>query len=365
MALELDLPKPLPTLFADDSVTEILVNRWDRIFVERDGVRQASGLRFESAERLRYAVERILDLAPGARADISQPMVDLALPDGSRVNICVPPVVLDSPHLTIRKYNRPVTVPEDLVGVGTLSPEMAWFLATAVRHGAAVLYSGATGTGKTTMLEVLASAIDHRERIVVIEDTLELHLPQPNVVRMLGRPANMEGKGEISLEALFRNSLRMRPSRILLGEIRGGEVLDYLQAITSGHRGCQAIVHASSAREAVLRLQQLALMAGRGADRNVVAQQVVQGLDLVVQLDQHHDGVRRTVAITEVYPDAASPLGVGLRDIYVWRQPDVAAGQEQGTYTATGHRPLLADSFELEGLGIPKGAFVPGGRGDG
>ncbi len=351
--------EPLATMMADPSITEILVNGHDRIFIERNGVRQPSGMRFESADRLRYAIERLLELAPGTRVDIAQPMVDLALPDGSRVNICVPPVVLDEPFITIRKFNRPVKVPSDLVEVGTLSPDMAWFLAEAVRRGAAVLYSGATGTGKTTMLEVLATAIDPVERIIVIEDTLELHLGQPNVVRMVGRMPNIEGRGEISLGALFRNCLRMRPSRILLGEIRGREVLDYLQAITSGHQGSQAIIHASSPQEAVLRLEQLSMMAGRGADPQVVAQQVVQGLDLVVQLDQHSDGVRRATSIVEVVADPDAMLGIGLREVFTWVPPDVGRGIMRGHYAATGHRPRILERFEREGVPIPDDAFTP------
>lgn len=350
--------EPLASLLADQSITEIMINGPDRIFIERGGHRIPFDGSFESEGRLRYAVERLLETAPGARVDMARPMVDLALPDGSRVNICIPPVVLSGPHITVRKFNRPVKTVEDFVALGTMDDRMAWFLTQVVRHGAAVLYSGASGTGKTTMLEVLARYIDASERIIVIEDTLELHLEQPNVVRMLGRAPNIENEGEITLGQLFRNCLRMRPNRILLGEIRGREVIDYLQAITSGHKGSQAIIHASTCQEALLRMEQLSLMAGRGADRDVVAHQILQGLDLVVQLDQHFDGVRRVTAIAEVVHDETRTSGLGLRNIYEWQPIAATRERVEGRYLATGHVPRIARKLELQGVTIPEGTFA-------
>lgn len=350
--------EPLASLLADPTITEVMINGPDTIFIERDGQRSRYPQSFQDMGRLRYAVERLLDAQPGARLDMASPMVDVALPDGSRVNICIPPVVLNGPHVTVRKFNRPVKTMEDFVALGSMDDRMAWFLMQAVRHGAAVLFSGASGTGKTTLLEVVARYIDPKERIIVIEDTLELHLEQPNVVRMLGRAPNIEREGEITLGMLFRNCLRMRPSRILLGEIRGKEVIDYLQAITSGHRGSQAIIHASTPAEALLRLEQLSLMAGRGADRDVVAHQILQGLDLVVQLDQHHDGVRRVVAISEVCPDPEAVAGVGLREVFSW-VPESADGEHLvGRYVCTGHVPRIVQQLELAGITPPPELFT-------
>ena len=349
---------PLDQLMSDPDITEIMINGPDHIFVERGGIRSETGLRFEGEHRLRYAIERLLEANPGSRLDLSTPMVDLALPDGSRVNVCIPPVVAGAPFLTIRRFNRPVRVPADMVRVGTMDERMVFLLENAVRNGAAVLFSGATGTGKTTMLEIFATSISPRERIIVIEDTLELHLAQPNVVRMLGRAANIEGTGAISLGMLFRNCLRMRPNRILLGEIRGDEVIDYLQAINSGHRGSMAVIHASNAHEAVLRMQQLSMMAGRGADRNAVTEQIVQGLDLIVQLDQHADGTRRTMAITEVMADPADPTVVVLHDIFRWRPRSMAPGNVVGDYVATGLVPEIAKTLTMAGVAFPPDFFT-------
>lgn len=349
---------PLDVLMRDPTITEIMVNGPDRIFIERGGVRQDSGLRFEGEHRLRYAIERMLETNPGFRVDLASPMVDLALPDGSRVNICIPPVVVGGPHLTIRRFNRPVRVPADLVALGTLSEPMAVFLGEAVRTGASILYAGATGTGKTTLLEVLATRIDPTERVVVIEDTMELHLEQPNVVRMLGRPANIEGKGEITLGTLFRNSLRMRPKRIILGEVRGGEVIDYLQAINSGHGGAQAVIHAANPREAVLRMIQLAMMSGRGADRRSVSQQIIEGLDLIVQLEQHADGVRRVVAITQVGPNPGAPDGIALEDIFRWTPRALVEGRVEGRFGATGRIPRILPAMRLAGSSVGEATFT-------
>lgn len=349
---------PIDRLMQDPTITEIMINGPDRIFIERAGVRTDSGLTFEGEHRLRYAIERMLEANPGFRVDLSSPMVDLALPDGSRVNVCIPPVVVGGPHVTIRRFNRPVKVPADLVDVGTVSEPMATFLGEAVRTGASVLYSGATGSGKTTLLEVLATRLDPSERVIVIEDTMELHLAQPNVVRMLGRPPNLEGKGEITLGVLFRNSLRMRPKRIILGEIRGAEVIDYLQAINSGHGGAQAVIHASNAREAVLRMIQLAMMSGRGADRRSVSQQIIEGLDLIVQLDQHADGVRRVVAVTQVNPNPGAPDGIALEDIYRWIPRSLEGGRVEGDFRATGRVPRILPKMRLAGVQLDEAFFT-------
>ena len=348
--------EPLKSLLEDPTVTEIMVNGFDRIFIERKGMRIPSDRRFESEHALRYAVERLLEQQPGARVDMQSPMVDIALPDGSRVNIVIAPVVIGGPHLTVRKFLRPATTAEDFVALGTMDRRMAWFLSQAVQSAATIVFSGGTGSGKTTMLEVLASYIDPAERIITIEDTLELHLRQPNCVRLIGRMSNVEGEGVITLGQLFRNSLRMRPNRIILGEIRGREAVDFLQAITSGHRGSMAVIHAANAREALLRIESLAMMAGRGAERGSVLTQISEGIDLVVQLDQHHDGVRRVVAISEVVGDPAG--GLVIRDLFRWVATSASRERVEGRFEANGIVPECARRMRLQGVDLPDSFFA-------
>jgi pilus assembly protein CpaF len=297
---QLDRLGPLGTLLRDPNVTEIMVNGPFAVFVEEGGVKRRSAARFENEHALRQAIERMLALAPGKRLDVSQPIVDLSLPDGSRVSIVVPPAVAGSAHITIRRYTHPIDRIEGYVTAGAMDDRMAAFLVAAIRGRVNLLFSGAAASGKTTLLEVLSRYMDDTDRIVVIEDTLELHLHQPNVVRLLTRTNNLEGKGEITIGDLFRASLRMRPSRILLGEIRGREALDYLHAVTSGHGGTCGVLHAASPAEAVVRLENLVPYAGIAIPPELVRRQIADGVGVIVQLRQYRDGVRRVAWITAV-----------------------------------------------------------------
>jgi pilus assembly protein CpaF len=304
---------PLEDLLADPGVDEILVNGLAPPIVERDGRLEPSGAEpFESEAKLRMAIERIL--APlGRRVDESEPLCDARLPDGSRVNIVLPPLALDGPALTIRRFRPRGFTPDELVASGTWTREVRDLLEAAVRDRRCVLVSGGTGSGKTTTLGALASFADPRERIVTIEDTAELKLPQPHVVRLEARPANVEGRGEVSIRRLVRNALRMRPDRIVVGEVRGGEALDMLAAMTTGHDGSLSTVHAGSADEALRRLETLALMAGVGLPHGAIREQIADAIDLVVHQARRPDGARQVIAVAEVVRVAAGPA---LRDLY-------------------------------------------------
>ncbi len=349
---------PLAGPMSDPRVTEIMVNGPRTVFVEIAGIKRPVNLHFESAEQLAWLVERLMEQAPHRRLDASTPFADISLPDGSRVNIAIPPVVDTGPHLTIRKFSRAIRDMDGFVQVGTMDLRIAAFLKAAARARLNVLFSGAAGTGKTTMLELLAQEFDPRDRVVVIEDTRELLMPQPNVVRMVTRPANLEGRGAIGFDDLFRNSLRMRPDRILLGELRGPEAVSYLQAINSGHQGAMAIIHASTPHEAVLRIENLVASSGVPIPRSVVREQIAQGIDLIVQLVQYPDGVRRVTRVTEVanVEGASEPV---LRHLFGFHAIGRDAhGHIRGQFVATGNRPTYMQRFALAGIELPDSLFT-------
>jgi pilus assembly protein CpaF len=290
---------PLEVLLADPAVEEVMVNGPDRVYVERRGLLEETDVRFESEEELRNAIERIL--APlGRRIDELSPMVDARLADGSRVNVVIPPLAIDGPALSIRRFGANRPGPERLVEIGTLSEEQRRLLEEAVAARRSVLVSGGTGSGKTTLLNALSSFIAPGERVVTIEDAAELRLQQPHVVRLESRPAGVEGRGAVTIRDLLRNALRMRPDRIVIGEVRGVEALDLLSALNTGHDGALSTVHANSPRDALSRLETLALMAGVGLPHAAVAEQVRRGIDLVVHLQRLPDGSRRVTEIAEV-----------------------------------------------------------------
>ena len=290
---------PLEDLLADPQVEEVMVNGPASIYVERAGQIEASGVRFGDEEELRNAIERIL--APlGRRIDELSPMVDARLADGSRVNVVIPPLAIDGPVLSIRRFGVERPGPGKLVELGTLSPAQCELLQTAVAGRSSVLISGGTGSGKTTLLNALSSFITPGERVVTIEDAAELRLQQPHVVRLESRPASVEGRGEVTVRDLLRNALRMRPDRIVIGEVRGAEALDLLTALNTGHDGALSTVHANSPADALGRLETLALMAGVGLPHEAIAEQVQRGIDLVVHLERRRDGARRVVEIAEV-----------------------------------------------------------------
>jgi pilus assembly protein CpaF len=290
---------PLEVLLADPAVEEVMVNGHDRVFVERRGLLEETDVAFASEEELRDAIERIL--APlGRRVDELSPMVDARLGDGSRVNAVIPPLAIDGPTLSIRRFGASRPSPDELVELGTLSLEQRKRLADAVAERRSLLVSGGTGSGKTTLLNALSSFIAPEERVVTIEDAAELRLQQPHVVRLESRPAGVEGRGEVTIRDLLRNVLRMRPDRIVIGEVRGVEALDLLTALNTGHDGALSTVHANSPGDALARLETLALMAGVGLPHAAIAEQVRRGVDLVVHLQRLADGTRRVTEIAEV-----------------------------------------------------------------
>ncbi len=290
---------PLEVLLADPAVEEVMVNGPDRVYIERGGLLEETEVCFESEEDLRNAIERIL--APlGRRVDELSPMVDARLADGSRVNVVIPPLAIDGPALSIRRFGANRPGPDRLVEIGTLSNEQRSLLEAAVAERRSVLVSGGTGSGKTTLLNALSSFIAPSERVVTIEDAAELRLQQPHVVRLESRPAGVEGRGEVTIRDLLRNALRMRPDRIVIGEVRGVEALDLLTALNTGHDGALSTVHANSPADALSRLQTLVLMAGVGLPHTTVAEQVRRGIDLVVHLQREADGSRRVSEIAEI-----------------------------------------------------------------
>ncbi len=299
---------PLEDLLADPAVEEVMVNGPDRVYVERGGLIEATEVRFADEEELRNAIERIL--APlGRRIDELSPMVDARLADGSRVNVVIPPLAVDGPAVSIRRFSARRPSPDDLVEMGTLSAAQRDLLAETVIARRSVLVSGGTGSGKTTLLNALSSFIGAGERVVTIEDAAELRLQQPHVVRLESRPASVEGRGEVTVRDLLRNALRMRPDRIVIGEVRGAEALDLLTALNTGHDGALSTVHANSPADALARVETLALMAGLGLPHEAIAEQVQRGIDFVVHLERGANGARRVDEIAEVVR-AAGATGV-------------------------------------------------------
>jgi pilus assembly protein CpaF len=340
---------PLQRLLADPEVTEIMVNGWDRIYVERFGKLSPSGARFSSEEHLRRVIDRIVGRV-GRRVDESSPLVDARLADGSRINAIIPPLAVDGSSLTIRKFSDTPYEVSDLVGFGTMTQGIASLLHACVQARLNILVSGGTGTGKTTLLNVLSSFIPGDERIVTIEDAVELRLQQQHVVRLESRPANIEGRGEVSIRELVRNSLRMRPDRIVVGEVRGGESLDMLQAMNTGHDGSISTLHANSPRDAIARLETLVLMAGMDLPVRAIREQVASAVDLIIQLTRMRDGSRRITAVTEVI--GMENETVVLQDAFVF---DYAAGVDvhgrfRGSQVSTGIRPRFTDKFEELGI---------------
>jgi pilus assembly protein CpaF len=303
---------PLEELLDDPRVEEVMVNGPDRVYVERGGRIERTEVVFGSERALRDAIERIL--APlGRRVDELSPMADARLGDGSRVNVIIPPLSVDGPALSIRRFTAARPDPDELVASGTLTPELRELLADAVRDRRSILISGGTGSGKTTLLNALSSYIDPLERVVTIEDAAELRLRQPHVVRLESRPASVEGRGEVTIRDLLRNALRMRPDRIVIGEVRGAEALDLLTALNTGHDGALSTVHANSPEDALRRIETLALMAGIGLPHEAIRSQVRRGIELVVHLERDIEGARRVVAVGEV---AAIAGGVGVREVW-------------------------------------------------
>ncbi|MGR6322738.1 CpaF family protein [Micromonospora soli] len=350
---------PVEPLLRDPDVTEIMVNGPDQIFVERFGRIHQVDASFVDEHHLRRVIDRIVSRV-GRRVDESSPMVDARLPDGSRVNVVLPPVALDGPTLTIRKFAREAFSADDLVGFGTLTPEVAQLLYACVRARLDVVISGGTGSGKTTTLNVLSSFLPPEERIVTIEDAAELQLRQNHVLRLESRPPNIEGRGEITIRDLVRNALRMRPDRIVIGEVRDGAALDLLQAMNTGHNGSLTTVHANSPRDSISRLETMCLMAGLELPIRAIREQIASAVDLVVHQSRLRDGSRRVTHVTEVLGMEGDV--VTMQDLFVFdhRAGHDESGRHLGGLRSTGLRPRLLDALADAGVSVPTGLF--GGR---
>ena len=349
---------PLAPLMSDPAITDILVNGHDQVYIERFGQLEETSVRFRDDEHVRRIIER-LAMRVGRRIDQSSPMVDLRLSDGSRVNATIPPATIDGPTISIRRFGRNRLRGEDLLRLGTLSSEMATFLWFAVRNRRNILISGGTGAGKSTLLSGMAEAIPPTERIVTIEDTAELVLDQRHVVRMETRPMNAEGRGQISARDLLVNALRMRPSRIIVGEVRSAEALDMLQAMNTGHEGGMCTVHANSARDALSRLETMVLMAGAELPSRAIREQMTAALDLVVHVRRCEDGVRRVSAISEITGmESGTPL---LQDVFVADMQRRGVGNKLDVdFRSTGIVPRFVNELRETGVNVPLFQFQGG-----
>ncbi len=341
---------PIEQFLNDPTVNEIMVNGSNHIYVERAGVIEQTKVRFISEEHLRRVIERIVS-SVGRRIDEASPMVDARLADGSRVNVIVPPLSLDGSILTIRKFAKDPFTVQDLIAMGTLTEQVASVLAATVEGGMNVLVSGGTGTGKTTLLNVLSSFVPESDRIVTIEDAVELQLHQEHVIRLEARPPNIEGNGEITIRDLVRNALRMRPDRIIIGEVRGAEALDMLQAMNTGHDGSLSTVHANAPRDALARLETMVLMAGFDLPTRAIREQIASALNLIIQVERFRDGSRRVSHLTEVVGMEGEIIT--LQDIY--RYDYKAMG-----LVATGVRPEYVEKLGQRGVTLPGGLFGSG-----
>jgi pilus assembly protein CpaF len=345
---------PLEDILADGNVSEIMVNAWNEIYVERKGRLERINKKFFSEKHLINIITRIT--APlGRKIDTSTPMVDARLKDGSRVNAIIPPLAVRGACLTIRKFPEDQIVVEDLVSFGTLNQQMVAFLKAAVLAKLNILISGGTGSGKTTLLNILSSFIPETERIVTIEDSAELKLRQPHVVTLESRPPNIEGKGEITIRDLVKNSLRMRPDRIVVGECRSAEALDMLQAMNTGHDGSLTTIHSNSSREALSRLETLVMYAGFELPVKAIKEQIVGAIDVIVQISRFKDGTRKIIQISEV--DGMQGEVITLGDVFLYKQGGEDKGRVVGDFSSTGYVPRCLDRFSERGINIPREIF--------
>jgi pilus assembly protein CpaF len=346
---------PIEPLLKDDTITEVMINGPKQIFVERAGKLFLTKVQFHDEAHLMNIIERILSPL-GRRVDEASPLVDARLADGSRVNIIIHPLSLVGPCVTIRKFSKTALSVDNLIGFGSMSEDMAEFLRACVKARLNILVSGGTGSGKTTTLNVLSSFIPDDERIVTIEDAAELRLQQQHVVTLEARPSNIEGKGEITIRDLVRNALRMRPDRIIVGEVRSGEALDMLQAMNTGHDGSLTTAHANSPRDALSRLETMVLMAGMDFPVRAIREQISSAIDLIIQQSRIQDGSRKITYITEVQKMEGDTIV--LQDLFRYEQSHIdESGKSVGTFVSTGLQPGFLEKFRLHGVQVPKSSF--------
>jgi pilus assembly protein CpaF len=341
---------PIQALLDDETVNEVMVNGHDQVFVERFGKLQISDVSFDDDQHVMRVIDKIV--APlGRRVDESSPMVDARLPDGSRVNVIIPPLAIDGPHVSIRRFGHIPITEEDLLKNQTLTKPMLELLKAAVMARINIVISGGTGAGKTTLLNVLSGYISEKERIVTIEDSAELQLKQRHCVRLETRPANIEGTGSIMQRQLVINSLRMRPDRIVVGEVRGEEALDMLQAMNTGHDGSMTTVHANSPRDAIARVETMALMANLNLPEQAVRRQIASAVQLIVQIARFTDGSRRVTHVTEI--SGMEDDVVSMQDIFIFDKQGISPdGRVLGTFAATGVRPNFSDRLNASGVNV-------------
>ncbi len=348
---------PLEPLLADPTVTDILVNTSKQVYVERFGKLQLTDVKFNDEAHLMKIIDKIVS-GVGRRIDESSPMVDARLPDGSRVNAIIPPLAVDGPILSIRRFSAKALTMDDFVRLQSLIPDMALMLESLAKSKINMIISGGTGSGKTTLLNILSGYIDPSERIVTIEDAAELQLQQPHVVRLESRPSNIEGKGEVTQRMLVRNALRMRPDRIIVGEVRGPEVIDMLQAMNTGHEGSLTTIHANTPRDALTRLENMIGMAGLNQPTKVARYQISSAISVVVQVARLLDGKRKIVSIQEITGMEGDI--VTMQEIFGFRQTGVTkTGAVQGYFHALGVRPRFLERLHVRGIDLPETMFDP------
>jgi len=348
---------PLEQLLRDHEISDILVNTHKEVYVEKHGLLELTDVQFRDEAHLRLVIDRIVS-AVGRRVDESSPMVDARLPDGSRVNAIIPPLAIDGSSLSIRRFGRDRLKADDLSRNNSLTPEMLQMLEGCVRARLNILISGGTGTGKTTLLNVLSFYISNRERIVTIEDAAELQLRQDHVVRLETRPPNIEGQGAVRQRQLVINALRMRPDRIIVGEVRGEEALDMLQAMNTGHDGSLTTIHANTPRDALARLETMSAMAGLNLPERAIRNQTVSAINVVIQIARLSDGTRKIVSISEV--TGMERDMITMQEIFVFRKSGVGPnGAVIGEFVSTGIRPRFTEQLQLAGIHLPNGMFRP------
>jgi pilus assembly protein CpaF len=345
---------PIEPLLQDGSITEIMVNGPKNIYVEQNGLIEKTEVVFEDNAHLMRIIDRIVSPI-GRRVDESSPMVDARLPNGYRVNATIPPLSLDGPVLTIRKFAQTPFTAQDLIANGSLTPNLATFLKACVEARVNIVISGGTGTGKTTLLNVVSAFIPSGERIITIEDTAELQMKQDHVIRVEYRPPNIEGKGEVTIRRLVINALRMRPDRIVVGESRGGEALDMLQAMNTGHDGSMTTIHSNGPRDTLRRIETMVLMAGTELTLQAIREQVSSAIDLVVHMERMRDGTRKVVNVTEVQGMESDTII--LQDLFTFEQTGFQNGRVLGKLVSTGLRPKFSEKFAVNNIELPQDIF--------